>query len=137
MTRAALLAAFLRAELVRDFVWGRSDCMLFCADWIARVTGADPAADLRGTYATRAGAAHVIAAHGGLAALMRARLARLGAIIEAAEVAPCDVVLTTMIGAAGRPDPCGGIVVGPGHAIACRAPRGLFVAPGLKRGPGG
>ncbi len=39
------------------FIWGETDCFLVCCDWIARVTGIDPAADLRGTYDSR-GSAH-------------------------------------------------------------------------------
>lgn len=31
-------------------LWGQSDCMLVLADWVQRVTGVDPAADIRGTY---------------------------------------------------------------------------------------
>lgn len=32
------------------FVWGQTDCVLVLADWVARVTGVDPAAEVRMTY---------------------------------------------------------------------------------------
>ncbi|OWU78044.1 hypothetical protein ATO3_02605 [Marinibacterium profundimaris] len=39
---------------VLPFVWGETDCCLVLGDWIARVTGRDPAAHLRGLYETPA-----------------------------------------------------------------------------------
>ncbi|MDO6587696.1 hypothetical protein Q4543_19475 [Salipiger sp. 1_MG-2023] len=35
------------------FVWGESDCCTVLADWVQVVTGRDPAAHVRGMYATR------------------------------------------------------------------------------------
>ena len=32
------------------FIWGESDCVLCLGDWIARVRGVDPFAEVRGTY---------------------------------------------------------------------------------------
>lgn len=47
----------LYAELHRwatlPFVWGETDCMLCLADWVHRVRGVDPAAEIRGTYDSR------------------------------------------------------------------------------------
>ncbi|MGY9046057.1 hypothetical protein P775_14280 [Puniceibacterium antarcticum] len=44
----------LYAELHRwaslPFLWGESDCCLVVCDWVERVTGIDPARDLRMTY---------------------------------------------------------------------------------------
>lgn len=37
------------------FQWGQSDCMLVLCDWIEQVRGVDPAAEVRGTYASRHG----------------------------------------------------------------------------------
>jgi len=46
----------LYAELNRwralPFRWGESDCIMVCMDWITRIYGVDPAADLRLTYAS-------------------------------------------------------------------------------------
>lgn len=42
------------AELNRwlrlPYLWGESDCVTICADWVSRWHGVDPAADLRLTY---------------------------------------------------------------------------------------
>lgn len=32
------------------FIWGESDCMIVLGDWIERIHGIDPVADLRYTY---------------------------------------------------------------------------------------
>lgn len=32
------------------FIWGETDCALVCCDWVERVTGTDPAAEIRMTY---------------------------------------------------------------------------------------
>jgi len=47
---AGLLSEYLRTAAGRPFAYGRWDCGLFLADWIALVKGIDPAADLRGRY---------------------------------------------------------------------------------------
>lgn len=36
--------------MAAPFGWGEMDCVLACADWVRRVTGHDPAEDLRLTY---------------------------------------------------------------------------------------
>jgi len=32
------------------FIWGQSDCVLVCADWVRQCRGVDPAGSLRGAY---------------------------------------------------------------------------------------
>ncbi|MGL4309806.1 MAG: DUF6950 family protein [Paracoccaceae bacterium] len=44
------LSHFVSRAMQRDFEWGVQDCILFPADWLAELTGIDPAADLRGSY---------------------------------------------------------------------------------------
>lgn len=44
----------------RAHEWGVHDCALFAADCVRVMTGADPMADIRGTYTTRIGAARAI-----------------------------------------------------------------------------
>jgi len=46
------LADYLKGASGRPFVWGECDCCLFAADWIKARTGIDPAAALRGAYAS-------------------------------------------------------------------------------------
>lgn len=48
----SLLGQELNRWLTLEFEWGWSDCMIVLADWVLRVRGVDPAADLRRTYAT-------------------------------------------------------------------------------------
>jgi hypothetical protein len=72
------LAALVEARRDAPFAWGRHDCGLFAADAVLACTGTDPAAELRGTYATEAEAEAMLAPLGGLYGLMRAIEARRG-----------------------------------------------------------
>lgn len=85
---AERLARFLRAAAGRPP--GPAPCLLV-ADWIAEVTGADPAAHLRGRLATARGVARVLKRKGGLAPLMGGLLAGLTEIGEPAAARPGDV----------------------------------------------
>jgi len=67
------LAACLAERYQRPFAWGQQDCALLAADCVHAVTGADPAADLRG-YTTAREAVRVLHRHGGLRGLAAARL---------------------------------------------------------------
>lgn len=66
------LAALFAARAAAPFTWGRFDCCMFAADAVLAVTGHDPAVDLRGAYVTEAGAARVLARHGGVAGVAAA-----------------------------------------------------------------
>lgn len=59
------LAIWRRSALV----WGRSDCIMATCDHVLRVTGIDPAAPWRGSYADEAGARAIYEAYGGVLAL--------------------------------------------------------------------
>lgn len=48
--RALLLRRFLDARRTATFRPGTRDCATFAADWIAELTGTDPAAHWRGRY---------------------------------------------------------------------------------------
>jgi hypothetical protein len=63
------------------FRWGGAagdDCLMFCASWVAEVTGVDPVEEFRGTYSTAEEAAALVAAHGGIVALVGTYAARAG-----------------------------------------------------------
>lgn len=63
------------------FQWGGQggdDCLMFCASWVAHVTGIDPVEEFRGTYSTREEAFALIASHGGIVALVDSVAARAG-----------------------------------------------------------
>ena len=58
------LNAFLDQE--HKFVWGESDCCLFAADAVLRITGTDLAAKYRDKYKSEAGAARMLRKADGL-----------------------------------------------------------------------
>lgn len=67
------LEALIDERLHRRFFYGQHDCCMWACDVVLAVTGRDPVADLRGTYATEEDAAAVMAAGGGLAEMACAR----------------------------------------------------------------
>lgn len=69
------LGAFIRAMAASEFSWGEKDCALAIADWWAANHGSDPAAHLRGAYASDAACQDLLRREGGLALLVR-RMAR-------------------------------------------------------------
>jgi hypothetical protein len=64
------LTDFAEERRKLPFVWGQNDCCLFAANWVAKLTGVDPAASLRGKYTTAAGAARIIKRRGGMQAMV-------------------------------------------------------------------
>lgn len=70
-----MLADFIEKTRSDPFEWGRNDCALWCASAVAHETGFDPAADLRGTYASRFECRQIIMAAGGLVPLITPRMA--------------------------------------------------------------
>lgn len=63
------------------FGWGGAvgdDCTTWCASWVYRRIGTDPAAGYRGTYSSALGAHRLIKAAGGLVALIDGSLTPLG-----------------------------------------------------------
>lgn len=107
------LQACLAERWARPFAWGTQDCALLAADCAQACTGVDPADELRGRYATARGAAGLLSARGGLAALAAERL---GAEVPPAMAQPGDVGLVL---SAGRE--CLAVCVGP-----------VWVAPGAQ-----
>lgn len=60
------LSAWRRSQ----FEWGKSDCLLSLADYLVARGCVDAGEGIRGTYATEQGAAAILAAYGGAAALI-------------------------------------------------------------------
>ena len=73
------LDALIAARMAAPFAWGTHDCCLFAADAVLAQTGADPAAEFRGTYADAREAMELLTELGGLSAVA----ARGGAPIAA------------------------------------------------------
>lgn len=111
-----LLAEFIDSRRELPFAWGERDCCLFAADAVEVITGTDFAADYRSTYDSALSAHRVIAAAGGVPAL-----------VPFDEVEPSyaqrgDVVLLEQDGR-----DCLGIHLG--HVIAGQGPDGLTFLP--------
>lgn len=87
------LATFIEARRRAPFEWGTHDCAMFAADAVVAITGVDPLARWRGSYADEAGAEVVL---GGLplAMFMDAALTAAGAIrVEASMAQRGDFVI--------------------------------------------
>ena len=114
------LAGYLREAAGRRFGFGEWDCALFCAEWVRRRKGVDPAAALRGHYHTPLGALRLLRRHGGLVALFDSCANRVGAV-RYASLRRGDVAIVESGGAL-----VSGIVTGP--CIACLgAERGIVI----------
>ena len=71
------LAAIVEEHRATPFAWGTHDCCLFAATVVLALTGHDPAAAWRGTYATEAEAEAIIGP-AGLAAFVAGQAAEAG-----------------------------------------------------------
>lgn len=96
VTRAALLAEYLRESASQAFVWGERDCVLWAAAWIAKLHGRAPGAQFRGTYTTQDECRRIIEDHGGLLALLRRELVSFG-LSETSEPKPGDVAVVRVL----------------------------------------
>lgn len=59
------LAAFIESRRETPFEYGTNDCCLFAADAVLALTGVDFAAEYRGKYSTKLGAARLLTKVGG------------------------------------------------------------------------
>jgi hypothetical protein len=73
------LADLIARRVQAPFRWGQNDCGLFVADAVHTMTNWDPAASLRGTYASRRTAQAALARWGGLAGFVEACAAQRNA----------------------------------------------------------
>ena len=73
---------YLTLATERPWIWGGHngglDCCFFAGDWIAQRGGTDPLAPYRGTYDSALGAMRLIAARGGLQAMVAREMVRCG-----------------------------------------------------------
>ena len=93
------LYAFVEARQSTPFDWGSNDCCSFAADAVLQCTGVDPLADIRpdgvATWATQLQAYKLLKAHGGMAAMVTARLGQPVPVLMAQRG---DVLLVQMDG---------------------------------------
>lgn len=95
-----MLRDFLRGCADKRCVLGQHDCGLFLADWIKAVTGNDPAAAVRGRYASD----DELAALAGPLGLPRLfdRLLTAGGLSRTKEPTLGDVAIVTLAGSSPR-----------------------------------
>lgn len=63
MTKEKAIHAALKKWMREPFVWGKSDCMLSIADYLADAVGVDCGGRFRGMYASRTGCARISGFH--------------------------------------------------------------------------
>ncbi|GAJ91045.1 hypothetical protein RRH01S_01_05160 [Rhizobium rhizogenes NBRC 13257] len=86
---------------------------MFCATWVAEVTGIDPVAEYRGTYRTEEEAAAIISAAGGIVALVD-RMAARASMKRTDDPQDGDIgVVVAPAGVAGEMKEIGAIRFGP------------------------
>ena len=111
------IASFVEESRRRAFAWGDHDCALVATAAVQRLTGVDPLARVRGTYATEDGADAVL---GGLPLSLY-----MDAAMRAAGFLPVDPSLSQ------RGDV---VIVEPGNMATCGVHLGGSVAvPGMDR----
>ena len=121
------LQTFIAARRTVPFAWGSNDCCLFAADAVLSMTGCDPAAAHRGSYADDAGAFGVLRALQGLRTAVTNSLAICQARPLQAGVG--DVVLYSGLKGRGLGVAMGAFFLAPGrhglvtfklsHALTC------------------
>lgn len=74
----AALALFIEEKREQPFDWAANNCAFFACDWLAILTGVDPAATFRGEVDSALSAQRVIAAAGGLERIAEDACARWG-----------------------------------------------------------
>lgn len=60
------LTLFVEEKRNQPFDWGHNNCAFFASDWLAILTGEDPAADLRAEVTSALSAARVLQERGGI-----------------------------------------------------------------------
>jgi hypothetical protein len=93
------LARFINDAAARGFEYGRSDCLLWLADW-ARLNGwRDPAYRWRGTYSTERECLRLVADEGGLFKIACKGFAQLPRLAEPDDAQPGDIGVGRFTGA--------------------------------------
>lgn len=121
------LSRFLNRAAETPFAWGRFDCLLWLADWIAEKRGVEMAADLRGSYSNVLQAARIVASARGMTALVEGRVKSAG-LQRVAVGARGDIAVVNVAGDGGEHfgNEAGAILLGGTAALICQA--GLVIA---------
>lgn len=119
MNKADLSIEFIEGWRSKPFVWGESDCCMFVAEYVKKLTGVDHAVRWRGTYSTEVGALKALKEAGGMVALLSSALGDAQGPLSACRG---DVVWGEY-----EEGPACGIMVG--HACAFMAKDGVCLKP--------
>lgn len=127
VARRRRLNEFLDEQLTQVWEWGRVDCCLMCADWVAIETGHDPAAEFRGAYADAEQAHDLIRLRGGFMPLLGWLMDRAGFEVTQAPAVGDVGIVTAPIMLMDRMPAVGAVAaIRSGNGIWCvRAYRGL------------
>ena len=104
------------------FIWGEMDCITCPCDWIMRVRGVDPAADVRGTYDSRGSCHRQTGFFADPIGVVDRYFSACG-LHQVATAAPGDVGLIQLRDEVGRVSPCGALWLG--AAWGCKGTDGV------------
>lgn len=99
------LSAHLRRLAAEPFQYGRCDCLLALADWVALRTGVDLGGEFRGKYKNERGWKRIVVRAGGMRTFVGELLLRVG-WLEVTDPRPGDIGV--LIVSADR-GPCGAL----------------------------
>lgn len=129
---AALLSDYLAALAGKRWQPGALDCAVFMADWVHRLIGVDPIADIRGTYSTKKQFLRIERGEGGFAASCARRLAACGFYqVDRPIAGDIAVVLSPYAQRRGKIQyrPTGAIAVDATRRAVITSDLGLVIAP--------
>lgn len=118
----AEVGAFLAKAGRTPFVYGGFDCCLWLADWLVALGYPDPAAHLRGRYATAMGCARILNRNGGVLGVVSDCAARAG--LWPTLTPKADDVGVILVETAKGLEQVGAICTGPRWSVL--SPRGLL-----------
>lgn len=93
MIRDVHLDEYLKEASTKEFVWGKYDCLIFCAEWVKLATRKDYIGDVRGQYTSEIGAMRfLIEKHGTMENAIDSKLKRVNInFAQKGDVALCLV----------------------------------------------
>lgn len=106
----------------QEFELGHIDCILCLSDWIMRVKGVDPAADVRGMYNSPGTCQRETGFLRDPVGAIDRQLATIGGLDKTDAPARGDVAVIMVNLGGARPEPCGAMWLG--NAWACKGERG-------------
>lgn len=129
----AALQLFIEEKRNQPFDWQHNNCAFFASDWLAILTGEDPAAHLREQVTSALSAARVLKDGGGIEAMFDEYCTRQGWLViepnraQRGDLATIAVNASGVAGTEDASDIAVGVVVG--LSVAYAGPNGVTFAP--------